>query len=169
MNLQVMGSTPRDVPVDARSALMLGVFLSVSYTAALPGALFPPGEWYESLTKPALTPPNWLFPLAWTALFALMAVAAWMVWRRAGFRGAAAALGLFAVQLILNGAWSWVFFHRQEMGWALVELAVLWTSIAATMVAFWRIRPLAGALLVPYLAWVSFAGYLNWGFWALNP
>lgn len=125
-------------------------------------------RFYDELRKPAGTPPAAAFGPAWTFLYLLMAVAAWLVWREGITRRTATALGLFAFQLALNFAWSLIFFGQQRVGVALVEIAVLWLAILATIVAFWRVRPLAGALLVPYLAWVSFATYLNAGIWRLN-
>jgi len=97
-----------------------------------------------------------------------MAVAAWLVWRDQGFRGAPAALGLFLVQLALNAAWSWLFFGLESPGWALLDLAALWGALGATLVAFWRVQALAGLLLTPYILWVSFALALNYALWRLN-
>jgi tryptophan-rich sensory protein len=125
-------------------------------------------RFYDELRKPAGTPPPAAFGPAWTVLYLLMGVAAWLVWREGITRRTATALGLFAFQLALNFAWSLIFFGQQRVGVALIEIAVLWLAILATIVAFWRVRPLAGALLVPYLVWVSFATYLNAGIWRLN-
>ena len=102
-------------------------------------------------------------------LYALMAIAAWLVWRVGGFRTARFALTLFLVQLALNALWSWLFFAWQRGALAFADILVLWAAIVATLIAFWRIRPLAGALLVPYLLWVSFASALNFSIWQLNP
>lgn len=147
----------------------LGAWLIVSYAAAVVGSQFTPGEWYDRLAKPEWTPPSWLFGPVWTILYAMMGVAAWLVWREAGLAGAKVALGLFIAQLILNGAWSWLFFglHRPDL--ALAEILVLWLLILATTGAFWRVRALAGILLLPYLAWVTFAAGLNFEIWRLNP
>jgi tryptophan-rich sensory protein len=123
---------------------------------------------FDALRKPPGTPPPAVFGPAWTVLYLLMGVAAWLVWREGLTRKTALALGLFAAQLALNFAWSLIFFGQQRVGVALVEIAVLWLLILATIVAFWRVRPAAGALLLPYLAWVSFATYLNAGIWRLN-
>ena len=114
-------------------------------------------------------PPSAVFGPVWTALYALMGLAAWLVWRVGGFAAARGALTLFLVQLAVNALWSWLFFGWRLGGWALADIVVLWGLIAATLRAFWRIRPLAGALLVPYLLWVSFAGVLNFSIWQLNP
>lgn len=126
-------------------------------------------SWYETLTKPSWNPPGWVFGPVWSALYLSMAVAAWVVFRKAGSWGAAAAaLGLFAIQLGLNALWSWVFFGWERPGWAFVEIVALWAAILATMIAFFSRSALAGGLMVPYLAWVSFAAFLNWTIWRLN-
>jgi len=97
-----------------------------------------------------------------------MGVAAWLVWRRAGFSGARLALTLFVVQLVFNGMWSWIFFGMQRPGLAFAEILVLWSMILVTMLAFWRVSSTAGMLFLPYLAWVSFATILNYSIWQLN-
>jgi tryptophan-rich sensory protein len=113
-------------------------------------------------------PPNWLFPVAWTVLYVMIAVAGWLVWREAGFAGAPLALGLWAVQLVLNAAWSWIFFGLRRMDWALADLAALWLAILATILAFAPVSAAAAWLMAPYLAWVSFAGVLNLAMVRLN-
>lgn len=138
----------------------------------LPGAIggrFQPGEWYASLAKPALTPPGALFPVVWTLLYVAMGVALALVWRRHGAPGRAGAIVVFGLQLVLNGAWSWLFFGLQRPELAFAEILLLWTAILASTLLFWRVRPLAGALLLPYLAWVGFAAWLNLQIWRLNP
>jgi translocator protein len=102
-------------------------------------------------------------------LYLLMGIAAWLVWRGPGFRGARIALALFLVQLAANALWTWLFFAWQKGALAFGEILVLWTLILATVIAFWRVRPLAGALLLPYLAWVSFACALSYSIWQMNP
>ena len=124
--------------------------------------------WYSTLNKPAFTPPDGVFAPVWTALYAAMAVAGWRVWRKVGFAGGRTALGLFAVQLLLNGAWSFLFFGAHRIGAALVEIVVLWLVIAATTIAFWRIDRIAGFLFFPYLLWVGYATALNAGIWLAN-
>jgi tryptophan-rich sensory protein len=125
--------------------------------------------WYPTLAKPAWTPPSWLFGPVWTLLYILMGVAAWLVWRKGidapGVRGA---LILFGVQLLFNLAWSVVFFGLRRTGWALVEIVATWVLILATLIVFFRLRPLAGWLLVPYQLWVTFATALNAAIWWLN-
>ena len=123
-------------------------------------------SWYIHLAKPSFNPPSWVFAPAWTTLYVLMAVAAWRIWRVKGFR--TPALGLWLVQLGLNFAWSFIFFGAHAPGPAFAELILLWLAIGATLVAFGRIDRPAGWLLSPYLAWVSFAGVLNFWVWQLN-
>lgn len=124
--------------------------------------------WYAQLEKPVFTPPGAIFGPVWTVLYVLMAIAAWLVLRRAGQVIVAPALLLFGVQLALNASWSLVFFGAHSPGGALVVIAALWLAILATLVAFWRVSAGAGVLLLPYLAWVSFASVLNYSIWRLN-
>lgn len=126
------------------------------------------GGWYAGLIKPAWNPPAWLFGPAWTVLYVAMAAAAWLVWRQGGWRSHRVALALFALQLLFNLVWSPLFFRMHRPGWALLDCALLAVSLAATLAAFWRIDRRAGALLVPYLAWVCFATFLNFTIWRLN-
>jgi len=124
--------------------------------------------WFPTLQRPPLAPPNWVFGPVWTVLYILMAVAAWLVWRRRHEVDVRRPLLLFSVQLALNLLWSALFFYLQNPAAALIEIVVLWALIATTLVAFWRVSRWAGLLLIPYLAWVTFATYLNFGFWVLN-
>jgi benzodiazapine receptor len=151
-----------------RSAVALVILLVVCLGAGWLGSQFPPGEWYSRLAKPSWTPPNWLFGPVWSVLYVAMAVAAWLVWRRLGIRGAAVPLAVFAVQLVLNAVWSWLFFGLHRPGLAFAELVLLWLAILLTLVVFWRRSTLAGALMLPYLAWVTYAASLNLGLWLLN-
>lgn len=125
-------------------------------------------DWYPTLAKPPITPPNWLFGPVWTALYLLMGYAAWRVWRRAGFAGAPAALALFAAQLALNLAWSYLFFGRHWIGAAFAEIAVLLAAIIVTALAFAHHDRLAAWLMLPYAAWVGFASVLTGWIWVLN-
>jgi tryptophan-rich sensory protein len=151
-----------------RAWLGLAGFLIACYGTAAWGSRFSPGPWYEELVKPLWTPPGSTIGLVWTVLYGVMAVAAWLVWRTGRGSERATALGLFALQLALNGAWSWVFFGLQNPGLALLDIGALWFCIVATLVAFWRVHAGAAALLLPYLAWVSFAAVLNFEIWRLN-
>lgn len=126
-------------------------------------------SFYGELIQPSWAPPGSVFGPVWTTLFALMAIAAWLVWREGGFRKTRTALTLFLVQLVVNASWSWLFFAWHLGAYALIDLIVLWLLIVATLVSFWRVKPLAGVLLAPYLLWVSFAGFLNYAVWQLNP
>jgi tryptophan-rich sensory protein len=125
-------------------------------------------NWYAGLSKPSWTPPGWIFAPAWSFLYLCMAVAAWLVWRQKGWAGAAVPMTLFAVQLMFNAAWSWLFFGLHSPGAALVDVLLLLVAIAATTAVFWRRSIIAGILFVPYLAWVSFATMLNFAIWRLN-
>ncbi|MBL6706830.1 MAG: tryptophan-rich sensory protein [Planctomycetaceae bacterium] len=124
--------------------------------------------WYRTVVKPEWNPPSWVFGPVWTTLFVLMGISAWLVWMPAGFKEASTPLSLFAAQLILNVAWSWIFFGMHQIGWAAVEIVILWMAILATTVAFFRLSTAAGWLLVPYLGWVTFASVLNFMIWRLN-
>lgn len=126
-------------------------------------------SFYGQLTQPSWAPPAWLFGPVWSVLFALMGVSVWLVWRTHGLRGAGTALKLYAAQLVANALWTWLFFAWRQGGLALAEIAILWLLILATIIAFWRLHRLAALLLVPYLAWVSFAAALNFALWRLNP
>jgi tryptophan-rich sensory protein len=123
-------------------------------------------SWYASLTKPSWTPPNWVFAPAWTILFALMAIAGYLIWRRVGFLSVP--LALFALQLVLNVAWSALFFRLKSPGAAMLEIVFLWLTILATTISFWPLNRLAAWLLVPYLAWVAYAASLNFAIWRMN-
>jgi tryptophan-rich sensory protein len=152
----------------SKSTLGLIGWLLVTFAAAWIGSRFLPGEWYASLAKPAWTPPNAVFAPVWTVLYVLMAVAAWLVWRRAGFSRAGTALVLFVVQLCLNALWSYSFFGLERVDIAFVDIVALWVLILVVIVLFWRVDRRAGALMVPYLLWVGFASYLNLELWRLN-
>ena len=146
----------------------LVVWIVLSLGAGAPGALFPPGEWYAGLRKPILTPPGWVFGPAWTLLYILMGTAAWLVWKPSGFRAARLPLSLYLFQLVLNGAWTCIFFGLRRPDLALVHIVVLWTAIGLTSFAFWRRSHVSATLLAPYLLWVTFAAMLNYSFWQLN-
>jgi tryptophan-rich sensory protein len=146
-------------------------WLIISFIAAAIGAAasIQAGPFYTQLVRPNWAPPPAIFGPVWTALYALMGIVAWLVWRVGGFRAAKSALTLFLVQLALNALWSWLFFGWHLGALAFADIVLLWALIVATLISFWRIKPLAGALLVPYLLWVSFASVLNYSVWQLNP
>ncbi len=126
-------------------------------------------DWYVQLVRPEWNPPSWVFAPVWTLLYVVMAVAAWLYTVRAGSLSAASrGLTLFGVQLVLNAAWSWLFFGFRAPAAALVEILVLWVAILATTREFFALRRSAGWLMVPYLLWVSFAALLNAAIWRLN-
>lgn len=155
--------------MDFETGLGLAGFLLANFAAASSGGFFRPGEWYERLEKPWWRPPNWLFAPAWAVLYLTIAISGWLVWREAGFAGAALPLAIYAVQLVLNAAWSAVFFGLKRIDLAFGELVLLWLSIVATIAAFATVHAGAAWLLVPYLAWVTFAGVLNYAIWRRNP
>lgn len=144
------------------------LWVALPFLAAAVGSRYMPGPWYETLAKPAWNPPNWIFAPVWTALYAMMGAAAGLVWRARGLRSGALPLGLFVAQLIANAAWTWLFFGIRAPGLAFADIIALWILIVLTLISFWRTRPLAGALLVPYILWVSFAAALNLRLWQLN-
>ncbi len=144
-------------------------WLLLCFAAASLGALFMPGEWYAGLHKPAWNPPGWIFGPVWSALYTMMAVAAWLVWQRGGFAVQRKPLGWFLVQLVLNAVWTPLFFGLHRPGVAFGEIILLWLAIAATLLAFRPVSRAAAWLLAPYLAWVSFAAVLNGTLWRLNP
>ena len=149
---------------------MLILFLALCLGAGGLGSFFTANsvrEWYPKLRKPPGTPPSWVFGPVWTTLYVLMAVAAWLVWRAYGW-GAGFALLIFFAQLALNVAWSGIFFGSRMPGIAFAEIVILWLAIAFNAFVFYLLLPLAAGLLVPYLLWVSYASYLNWGIWRLN-
>lgn len=155
----------------SKQILGLVFFLAICLGVGGIGAMATTPEidgWYRDLQKPSWNPPSWVFGPVWTTLYILMAVAAWFVWRKQGFKGAELPLSLFGVQLLLNLAWSWIFFHFHKPGWAFAELVILWLFILATVVTFFRMTRTAGLLLLPYLGWTTFASVLNFTIWRLN-
>ena len=145
--------------------LALLIFLALSLVVASSGAIFKPGEWYRGLNKPGWTPPNWAFPVVWTLLYIMMSVSGWLVWREVGVTAVFVPYGL---QLLFNGLWSWLFFGQRRPDLAFADLVALWLSIGATILAFAPVSAVAAWLLVPYLAWVTTAGCLNWSVWRRN-
>jgi tryptophan-rich sensory protein len=146
---------------------VLAIFVVACGLAAATGVLFPPGAFYERLRKPSWQPPRWVFAPVWTLLSILIAVAGWLVWRSGG-PGIELALGAYALQLILNAAWTPLFFGLRRPDLALCDIVAMWLAIALTIALFVPISPLATLLLVPYLLWVSFASALNYAVWTLN-
>jgi tryptophan-rich sensory protein len=151
--------------MSAHSVLVLCGFVGVCFLAASSGAIFRPGSWYEKLAKPWWRPPNWLFAPAWTVLYIAIAISGWSAWRNGG---SAAAFTVYFVSLSFNAAWSAFFFGLRRPDLALVDLCLLWLSIVATILVFHPISRFASLLLLPYLAWVTFAGLLNLTIWRMN-
>jgi tryptophan-rich sensory protein len=146
-------------------------WLVICFSASAIGAIasIQAKSFYSQLVQPEWAPPAWLFGPAWTVLYALIAISAWLVWRSGGLYSNRTALTVFFIQLALNALWSWLFFTWQLGELAFAEIMFLWVFIVATLVSFWRVRPFAGVFLVPYLLWVSFAAVLNYSLWQLNP
>lgn len=143
-------------------------WLAACFLAGALAAQFDPGGWYDTLAKPSWTPPDWIFPVAWTILYLMMGIAAWLVWKDHGFTEARDALTLFLVQLGLNAAWPGIFFGLQQIGTALAEILLLWILILFTLFLFWKFNRRAGWLMLPYLIWVSYAAALNFAVWHMN-
>lgn len=146
--------------------MTLVIFCALVTVAALSGAFFKPGEWYDGLRKPSWNPPKWVFPVVWTILYAFIAVAGWLVWQQVGF---GLIIVLWGLQLVLNAGWSWLFFGMQRMDLAFAEVSALWLSVLLFIIFAWPVSTTAALLFVPYLAWVSTAALLNWTVWSLNP
>jgi tryptophan-rich sensory protein len=144
------------------------LWIAVCELVGATSALFFSQSWYAVLEKPDWAAPDWLFAPAWGVLYAMMAIAAWIIWRKGEFVGAPLPLGLFILQLALNGTWMPVFFELQSPGWGLVVIILLWVAIALTVIAFWSRSLLAAILLLPYLGWVGYAAALNLVIWQLN-
>jgi tryptophan-rich sensory protein len=142
------------------------VLLASCFAAGSAGALFPPGEWYRSLKKPGFTPPDWVFPVVWTTLYVLIALAGARV---ANLPDAGLALALWALQVALNSIWTPIFFGLKKVRMALVVVSLLWLSVAFGMLALFQLDTLAGLMFVPYLIWVSIATALNLRVMQLNP
>lgn len=161
-------ATPAFLPNILALVIFVGLALLAGYIGS--GYTTPSLEpWYAGLAKPALNPPSWIFPVVWTTLFVLMGIAAWLVWRAAGLRGAALALIVYVGQLGLNLGWSVLFFGQQRPDLALMEIFVLLAAIILMALLFARHSRTAALLILPYIAWVGFASYLNAAIVTLNP
>ena len=168
MNAYESGGQTGEGVSAGRSWAGLIFWVALCFGVAGFSAQYTPGAWYQQLAKPGFTPPDWVFGPVWTILYLMMAVAAWLVWRERGFGGARLALSLFALQLVLNGLWSYIFFGLKQPDLAFGEIVLLWLAISATLLAFRRLVPVAGLLLAPYWLWVSFAAVLNYALWRMN-
>ena len=158
--------------MDFDAVIRLVVSILASFAAAGIGSLFTfkaIPTWYAGLKKPPYTPPNWAFGPVWTTLYILMGISVFLVWQKGlATSGVMLAFTLFWVQLAFNALWSVIFFGRKSKGGGVIVIAILWLLILATMIASFRVSVWAGALLVPYIVWVSIASYLNVGIWILN-
>jgi tryptophan-rich sensory protein len=150
----------------------LVIAIVVSEAAGFIGTLFTTPSittWYAALTHPAFSPPNWVFAPVWTLLYLLIGIAAYLVWKAGGNRkDVRAALIIFVIQLALNAGWSIIFFGQHNPGGALIDIGLLWLAILATILTFYKVSKRAAYLLLPYIAWVTFAAYLNYAIWTLN-
>ena len=144
------------------------IWIIICFIPAIIGSQFGPGDWYQALNKPEWNPPNWIFGPVWTLLYILMGISVWIVWKNYGFKTAAIPICFFILQLILNALWSWFFFGLENVSLAFVDIAALWTFILVTQIMFWKLNTWSGVLLLPYIAWVSFATVLNYNIWQLN-
>lgn len=147
------------------------VFIMMCFSAAFLGSISTRASlktWYPAIIKPSWNPPDYLFAPVWTALYLMMAVAGWMVWEHSTTKGFSIPIVLFFVQLVLNTAWSFIFFGLRRPGWAFIEVIILWIFILLTTVSFWGVTWIAGMLFLPYLIWVTFATVLNFTVWQLN-
>lgn len=157
----------------SRSKQLAGLagWLVLTFIAAAIGAAASrnSASFYQLLDRPGWAPPPWIFGPVWTVLYLLIGMAAWLVWRERGFTAARSALALYIAQLAANALWTWLFFAWQRGALAFGEIIVLWVLIIATMLAFWRVKPLAGWLFVPYLLWVTYAAALTYSVWQRNP
>lgn len=152
----------------ARQGIALIGWLALTFCAAASGVFVNTGDWYADLAKPVWNPPSWVFGPVWTTLYAMMAVAAWLVWQRGGWKAQRGPLTLYLVQWALNALWTPLFFGLQRPGLAFLEIFALDLTVLATLAAFWRVKRLAGMLLVPYALWTGFATVLNYTIWRMN-
>jgi tryptophan-rich sensory protein len=154
-----------------KQIIALVAWLAITFTAAFIGAVASSkaGDFYKELVRPVWAPPAFLFAPVWTFLYLLMGISAWLVWKQYGFHNSCFTLWLYLIQLALNALWTWIFFKWHHGAFSFSEIVILWFFILATMISFWRLRPMAGALLLPYLAWVTFATFLTFSIWKRNP
>ncbi|MDF1608140.1 tryptophan-rich sensory protein [Hoeflea sp. YIM 152468] len=145
------------------SAIIIAVLVLATASS---GAFFKPGAWYQQLRRPSWTPPNWAFPVVWSILYIAIGISGWLVWQTAG---AGIIMALWLLQLILNGAWSWLFFGRHRMDLAFIDVCLLLLTILAYIAFASMVLPLAALLFVPYAVWVATAAALNHAVWRLNP
>ncbi|MCB8839109.1 TspO/MBR family protein [Aurantimonas sp. VKM B-3413] len=153
--------------MSAASIASFVVFLAIVFAVAMSGAIFKPGPWYQALDKPGWTPPNWAFPVVWSALYVMIAVAGWRVYEEAGLL--VLPFAVYGLQLVLNAAWSAFFFGMRRPDLAFADVIAMALVIALNIALFWPIDAIAALLLVPYLAWACIAACLNYSVWRRNP
>ncbi len=158
---------PVTFPVPHQILGLIG-WLALSFAVAWFGSQFSPGPWYADLNKPPWTPPGWAFGVVWPILYTLMAIAAWLVWRRGGFAQNRLPLAAYGLQILFNALWSWLFFGSARTSWALLDLILLLLALTATIALFRRRSPLAALLLLPYYLWTLLALSLNTWIWRYN-
>jgi tryptophan-rich sensory protein len=166
-----MSEPTEDRPKESRNLVSLFAFIIICLIiSGIGGAITASSveTWYQALEKPIFNPPDWVFAPVWTLLYIIMGIAAWRVWRLRSFEATGKALGVFALQLGFNLAWSFLFFGLQRIDLALVEIVILLVAIIVNAIMFWRIDRLAGLMLMPYIAWVTYATILNASLWLLN-
>ena len=163
-----MSDPDTDQVSGTRKTLALIGWLALTFCASATGVFVKTGGWYAELAKPTWNPPSWVFGPVWTVLYAMMAVAVWLVWQRGGWRAQRGPLTLYVVQWALNALWTPLFFGLQRPGLAFAEILVLLAAVYGTLILFFRAKPLAGLLLVPYALWTTFAAVLNFTIWRLN-
>jgi tryptophan-rich sensory protein len=156
-----------NIPVVVKLLVSLLLPLGVGGVAGMFTASAIP-TWYATLARPSFAPPNWLFGPAWTVLYIAMGISLFLVWNSEPGKARTAAMVAFGVQLVLNFAWSFIFFYYKQLGLALIEIVAMWVAILVMMILFYQVRPLSAYLNIPYLLWVSFATALNFGFYKLN-
>jgi len=146
----------------------LAFWIVLTFSVAAFASQFEPGVWYTTIAKPDWTPPGWLFGPVWGMLYLAMSISAWLIWRQRSQSAVSIPLGFYMMQLAVNGLWSWIFFGRQWIGLAFIDLITLVILVAMTLAVFLRIRKAAGLMLIPYLIWISFAAALNFQIWRMN-
>jgi translocator protein len=156
------------LPLPRMEITTLLVFFGIAFIPAIIGMATPPDAWFGSLTKPAWNPPSWLFGPVWTILYALIGYAGYLAWNSSMGQKRNRIFSIYASQLFLNALWTPLFFGYHSTTLALIDITALWTTIALNIVAFYRIKPAAGLLLIPYWLWVTFAWVLNFSIWNLN-
>lgn len=148
--------------METSDLISIAVFAGANFVAACSGAFFKPDEWYDNLKKPSWQPPKWLFPVVWTPMYIIIAVAGWLVWRDAEPGAATLPLTIYGAHLFFNFLWSAIFFGMKRMDWALYEIIFLWGTLVGIIITFHPINTTASYLLLPYLVWATFAAYLNY-------